>query len=52
MSRQSVAFVVRAFPPQLHKKLKRFSKREGRTMTWIILKAVEEYLDRHEKEEG
>jgi predicted DNA-binding protein len=49
MSVKKTNFNLRHFPLSLHKRLKKFAKKEGRTMTWIILKAVEEYLDQHEK---
>ena len=49
MVKKPVPFVVRGFPAPLHRRLKKFAKKEGRTMGWIILKSVEEYLDREEK---
>jgi predicted transcriptional regulator len=52
MAAKTVPFNIRDFPLSLHKRLKKFAKEDGRTMTWIILKAVEEYLDRQEKEGG
>ena len=52
MAAKKVPFNIRDFPASLHKRLKRFAKEDGRTMTWIILKAVEEYLDRQEKGRG
>ena len=52
MAVKTTNFNLRQFPLSLHKRLKKFAQKEGRTMTWIILKAVEEYLDRQEKERG
>ena len=52
MSTKTVPFVVRGFTVPLHRRLKRFAKKEGRTMGWIILKSVEEYLDREENKGG
>ena len=52
MAKKPVSFVIRSFPAPLHKRLKKFAKKEGRTMGWIILKSVEEYLDREENKGG
>lgn len=52
MATKITTFNLRGFPSSLHKRLKRFAKKQGRTMTWIILEAVEEYLDKHEGKGG
>jgi hypothetical protein len=52
MAEKQVPFVVRGFPASLHKRLKMFAVKEGRTMHWIILTSVEEYLDREENKGG
>ena len=51
MAVKTTNFNLRHFPASLHLRLKKFAKKEGRTMHWVILKAVEEYLDRHEGKE-
>jgi hypothetical protein len=48
MAAKTVPFVVRGFPVPLHRRLKKFAKKEGRTMLWVVLRSVEEYLDREE----
>lgn len=40
------------FPENLYRRLKVYAARNDFTMKGIIIKALEEYLDRHEKEGG
>ena len=51
MAIKTVPFNIRAFPLKLHKRLKRFAQKEGRTMTWVIIEAVQKYLDQHDVKE-
>ena len=52
MAEKTKAFLIKEFPVKLHKRLKGVAKREGRTMTWLILAAVTEHLDRLDQKGG
>jgi predicted DNA-binding protein len=52
MAEKTSAFNIREFPVKLRKRLKGVAKKEGRTMTWLVIAAVTEYLNRLEREGG